>query len=44
MQLPLQGCNGTPIDALINYALLGVAVWIFYLGWKQKRQQNKRRD
>jgi hypothetical protein len=40
--LPLQGCGGTPVDALINWALLGLAAYIFYLGW-QKRRQNKRR-
>jgi len=42
-QLPLQGCSGTPLDAIINWALLGLAAYIFYRGW-QMRQQNKRRD
>lgn len=40
-RLPLQGCQGTPLDALINLALLGVAGYIAYLAW-QKHEQNKR--
>jgi hypothetical protein len=35
--IPLQGCNGTPVDGLINLGLLAFAAYIFWAGWKKGR-------